>query len=266
MMEACGELGIPVLVLDRPNPLGGKVSEGNRLSAECASFVGLDPVPMRHGMTVGELALWFRGERGVACDLRVVPLEGWRREMLWPETGLPWVMPSPNMPTFDTALVYPGTVLLEGTTASEGRGTTRPFEVVGGPWVDGEALAEDLRTRDLPGAAFRAVGFQPTFQKWAGRPCAGVQIHVTEPRRFKPYRTGLALLETLWRRYRDAGFAWREPPYEYETERLPIHLLLGDEELRRRLELGAAPREVESRGSPALAPWEEERAPYLLYA
>ncbi|MBI5445260.1 MAG: DUF1343 domain-containing protein [Deltaproteobacteria bacterium] len=265
VMEACGERGVRVVVLDRPNPLGGAAVEGNRLVPECASFVGLDPVPMRHGMTPGELALWFRGERGVSCELSVVPLEGWRREMLWPETGLPWVMPSPNMPVFETALVYPGTVLFEGTTASEGRGTTRPFEIVGGPWVDGEALAEELRRTPLPGAVFRPVGFQPTFQKWAGRPCGGVQIHVTEPRAYRPYRTGIALLGLLWRRYRSTGFGWREPPYEYEKERLPINLLLGDERVREELEAGCTAEELESGWAEGLSAWEEERAPYLLY-
>jgi uncharacterized protein YbbC (DUF1343 family) len=265
VLEACGEAGVRVLVLDRPNPLGGLEVEGNRVSADCTSFVGMEPLPMRHGMTPGELAFWFQRGRGVACELEVVRMEGWSRGMLWPETGLPWVMPSPNMPAFETALVYPGTVLLEGTTASEGRGTTRPFEFIGGPWVDGEKLAEELRCAALPGAAFRPVTFQPTFQKWQGRTCGGVQIHVTDAARFRPYRTGLALLRALWERYREKGFGWREPPYEYEAVRLPIHLLLGDPAVREELETGAEPVEMEHRWKRELLDWEEERRPYLLY-
>jgi uncharacterized protein YbbC (DUF1343 family) len=265
-LEACGEAGVKVLVLDRPNPLGGAAIEGNRLRPEWASFVGLDPVPMRHGMTLGELALWFVGARGVDCEVEVVPAQGWARADLWPGTGRTWVMPSPNMPTFDTALVYPGTVLFEGTTASEGRGTTRPFEMVGGPWEDGRPLAERLSRFALPGVIFRPIVFQPTFQKWAGRSCGGVHLHVTEPSGFRPYRTGLALLTAFWDLYRDRGFGWRPPPYEYEAERLPIHLLLGDESVRVAIEAGTDPRELETGWKRDLAGWDEERAPYLLYS
>jgi uncharacterized protein YbbC (DUF1343 family) len=265
VLEACGEAGVRVVVLDRPNPLGGAAVEGNRLGAAWTSFVGLEPVPMRHGLTLGELALWFVGERGVACEVEVVPMEGWRRSVPWAETGRAWVLPSPNMPTSETAAVYPGTVLLEGTNASEGRGTTRPFEIVGGPWVDGEALSRALGRRELPGVVFRPLEFLPTFQKWAGRACGGVQLHVTDPAAFRPYRTGLALLSSLWALCRERGFGWREPPYEYEVERLPIHLLLGDEGVREGLESGADPRELEAGWAEELAGWEEERAPYLLY-
>jgi uncharacterized protein YbbC (DUF1343 family) len=170
------------------------------------------------------------------------------------------------MPTFDTALVYPGTVLFEGTTASEGRGTTRPFEMVGGPWEDGRPLAERLSRFALPGVIFRPIVFQPTFQKWAGRSCGGVHLHVTEPSGFRPYRTGLALLTAFWDLYRDRGFGWRPPPYEYEAERLPIHLLLGDESVRVAIEAGTDPRELETGWKRDLAGWDEERAPYLLYS
>ncbi len=263
-MEACGRAGVRVVVLDRPNPLGGAV-EGNPLRPEWTSFVGLEPVPMRHGLTVGELARWFAGVRGVACDLEVVPVGGWRRSRMWPELGRPWVLPSPNMPTFDTALVYPGTVLLEGTTASEGRGTTRPFELVGAPWVDADDLARRLGRFGLPGAAFRPVGFEPTFQKWAGTACGGVQVHVTDPAAFRPYRTGLAVLRALWDQGRDRGFGWRPPPYEYETDRLPIHLLLGDDRVRAGIEAGADPEELEAGWQEDLAAWLDGREPALLY-
>ncbi len=263
-LEACGRAGVRVVVLDRPNPLGGVV-EGNPLRPEWASFVGLEPVPMRHGLTLGELARWFVRVRGVPCDLDVVPVKGWRRSRLWPELGRPWVLPSPNMPTFDTALVYPGTVLLEGTTASEGRGTTRPFELVGAPWVDADDLARRLEAFGLPGAAFRPVGFEPTFQKWAGTPCGGVQVHVTDPAAFRPYRTGLAVLRALWDHGRDRGFGWRPAPYEYEAERLPIHLLLGDDRLRAGIEAGADPAELEAGWQADLAAWIGGRQPALLY-
>jgi uncharacterized protein YbbC (DUF1343 family) len=265
VLEACGRAGIKVVVLDRPNPMGGVV-EGNLQRPEWCSFVGLEPMPMRHGLTVGEVARWVVGARGVGCELDVVPMSGWRRDMLWPDTGRTWVMPSPNMPTFDTALVYPGTVLVEGTNASEGRGTTRPFELVGGPWIDSDHLAAQLNAQCLPGVCFRPAPFQPTFQKWAGHPCGGVQLHVTDPGRFRPYRTGLVFLRELWRLCHDEGFSWREPPYEYETEKLPIHLLLGDPRLREAIEAGAELTEMEDLWAGEEASWGEECEPYLLYA
>ncbi len=264
VLEACGRAGVWVVVLDRPNPLGGAV-EGNLLRSQWGSFVGLESIPMRHGLTVGELARWFVAARGVDCDLAVVPLEGWRRELLWPDTGRHWVLPSPNMPTFDAALVYPGTVLLEGTTASEGRGTTRPFELVGGPWLDSDGFAARLNVYGLPGVRFRPAPFLPTFQKWAGEPCGGVQLHVTDPRALRPYRTGLALLRELWRTHHQDGFAWRQPPYEYETEKLPIHLLLGDDRLREGIEAGAELAELEGLWAGEEEGWIEERESYLLY-
>jgi len=263
-MEACGRAGVRVLVLDRPNPLGGTV-EGNCPKPAWRSFVGLEPIPMRHGLTLGELARWFVAARGVACDLDVVPVAGWRRSILWPEVGRPWVMPSPNMPTFDTALVYPGTVLLEGTTASEGRGTTRPFEIVGAPWIRPEALAASLNRAGLPGVVFRPVVFRPTFQKWAGRPCGGVHVHVTDLRAFRPYRTGLWILKALWEQGHGQGFGWRPPPYEYENERLPIHLLLGDEGIRRAIEQGVEPEEMERSWQDDLERWGAETRAVRLY-
>lgn len=264
VLEACGRAGVRVLVLDRPNPLGGAV-EGNRLKPAWRSFVGLEPIPMRHGLTVGELARWFVGARGIACDLGVVPLAGWRPELLWPDTGRPWVLPSPNMPTFDTALVYPGMVLLEGSTASEGRGTTRPFELIGGPWLDSDRFAAILNAQQLPGVWFRPAPFLPTFQKWAGVPCGGVQLHVTHRHLFRPYRTGLVLLRELWRLHQSDGFAWRQPPYEYEAEKPPIHLLLGDDRLRAAIEAGAGLAELESLWAGEEQAWVEECAAYRLY-
>src|SRR5258705_304576 len=186
--------GRTVVVPHRPSPLGGKRLEGNMPDPRSASFAGLHPLPPRHGMTIGELAGYLNDTHGLGCDLTVVPMLGWRRAMLWEDTGLPWVAPSPNMPTPDTARVYPGGCLVEGTNLSEGRGTTRPFEWVGAPFLDGARLERALTRRGLPGARFRAIGFEPAFHKWKGERCGGVQIHVTDPDRFKPVATYLALI------------------------------------------------------------------------
>src|SRR5262249_46950024 len=179
-MQACARAGVPVVVLDRPNPLGGLRMEGNLPDPRAASFVGLYPLPARHGMTIGELAAYLNETHALGCDLTVVPMQGWRRAMRWEDTGLPWVAPSPNMPTPDTARVYPGGCLIEGPNLSEGRGTTRPFELVGAPFLDGRRLATALGRRALPGVAFRPAVFRPAFHKYRGQLCGGVQVHVTD--------------------------------------------------------------------------------------
>src|SRR5580765_3891418 len=204
-MQACARADLPVVVLDRPNPLGGIQMEGNVADPAYASFVGLHPLAIRHGMTIAELAAYLNETHGFGADLTVVPMEGWRRAMGWEETGLPWVQPSPNMPTPDTARVYPGGCLIEGTNLSEGRGTTRPFEWVGAPWLDAHAYAESLAAEQLPGVAFRPARFRPTFQKWAGQVCGGVHLHVTDRHRFKPFLTGLAIVAVA-RRLAPRGF------------------------------------------------------------
>ena len=235
-LEACAEQGKRVVVLDRPNPLGGD-REGSILDMGWRSFVGLAPIPMRHGLTIGELALCFRDLFDLLVELEVVRMEGWRPGRYFDETGLPWVMPSPNMPTLDTALVYPGMCLLEGTELSEGRGTTRPFEICGAPYVDPLRLADAMAAHRLPGCVFRPLHFEPTFQKHAGRLCGGVQIHVADRDRFRPVQTAVALLTTvraLW----PGEFAWRRPPYEYEHERPPIDILAGGPELREAVDAG----------------------------
>ena len=258
-LEACAAAGKEVVVLDRPNPLGGERVEGNLVREGYTSFVGLYPVPMRHALTLGEMAALVnarlggqggdggspqprRDGAGVACPggcaLTVVPMRGWRRGMRFADTGLPWVLPSPNMPTCDTAEVYPGQVLLEGTNLSEGRGTTRPFELFGAPFIDSRALAERLARRRLPGCHFRPHAFQPTFHKWSGQVCQGFQLHVTDPARFEPYVTTLAVLQDIIALYRPQ-FAWKQPPYEYVTDRLPIDVLTGDPAVREALESGA---------------------------
>ena len=225
-MRACEAAGVSVLVIDRPNPIGGEVVEGPVLDPAYRSFVGLHPIPVRHGRTIGELAELFREEAFPTCDLTVLPMAGWERGMFFDQTGLPWVMPSPNMPTLDTALVYPGMCLLEGTNLSEGRGTTRPFELFGAPWIGAGQFVAALSERGLPGVRFREVEFVPTFQKHAGVTCGGVQMHVFDRTAFEPLRAGIDVIQTareLW----PGEFAWKQPPYEYETEKLPIEVLLG---------------------------------------
>jgi len=239
-LEACAAAGKQVLVLDRPNPLGRAV-EGNVLDPHWRSFVGLAPVPMRHGLSIGELARWLVAHARLDVDLAVKPLAGWRGDEPFEATGLPWVLPSPNMPTVDTAVVYPGACLLEGANLSEGRGTTRPFEILGAPWLDPARLVAALADTELPGAALRPLQFQPTFQKHAGRLCGGVQVHVTDRRRFRPVLTYVTLLATI-RRLWPADFAWNPPPYEYEHEKLPIDILAGGTGLREAVDRGDSPR------------------------
>jgi uncharacterized protein YbbC (DUF1343 family) len=264
VMRACARAGTHVVVLDRPNPLGGEIVEGNVPDPAFASFVGLYPLPARPGLTLGEVARWLAREHGLRPRLTVVPMRGWRRAMLWEDTGVPWVPPSPNMPTPDTARVYPGGCLVEGTNLSEGRGTTRPFEWVGAPYLDAHALAGALARERLPGVAFRPARFTPTFHKWAGRVCGGVQIHVTDRATFKPFLTGLAVIAAA-RRLAPRRFAWKRPPYEFERRRLPIDILLGTDGIRRALERGRPLREIERGWAADLARWRRRRERVLTY-
>ena len=264
-MKAAARVHLPVIVLDRPNPLGGERLEGNWPEAGWSSFVGLYPLPIRHGMTMGELAGYLNDAHALGCDLTVVPMLGWRRGMAWEDTGLPWVAPSPNMPTPDTARVYPGGCLVEGTNLSEGRGTTRPFEWIGAPYLDGPRLARALERRGLPGARFRPVGFEPAFHKWKSQRCGGVQVHVTDAARFKPFATYLALIAEA-RRQAPRHFRWRRPPYEFERVRLPMDLLCGGPAIRRALERGVPLARLETSWRPDLVRFARERRPYLLYS
>jgi uncharacterized protein YbbC (DUF1343 family) len=265
VMEAAGEAGLPVIVLDRPNPIGGESVEGPVLDPSLASFVGRYALPIRHGMTIGELATLFWGSFGVSCDLRVVKMEGWRRAMGFDETGLPWVPPSPNMPSTATARVYPGGCLVEGTNLSEGRGTTTPFELVGAPWLDGRELAARLSAEQLPGVLFRATSFRPMFQKHAGTPCGGVQVIVSDAASFRPVRTYLALLREV-RLIDPRQFEWRTEAYEFETDRPAIDYLLGLDGLRELIERGAALSEIERFWNEGLAAFLEIRDRHLLYS
>ena len=263
-MEACAEAGIPFVVLDRPNPVGLEAREGPLLRPAFASFVGLHPIPLRHGLTAAELARWANVERGIGCALEVVPCHGLERGMRWRDTGLPWVMPSPNLPTPDSCEVYPGMVLLEGTNLSEGRGTTRPFELFGAPWLDPHALAERLEGRLGAGVRLRPCHFEPTFQKHARVLCGGGQLHVTDAETFRSVRAAVEILAAA-RALAPDDFAWREPPYEYEEEIPPIDLLWGHDGLRAGVDGGDAPGEILAGVEAEIAAFEAEVEPYLLY-
>jgi uncharacterized protein YbbC (DUF1343 family) len=256
--------GVKVVVCDRPNPIGGMAVEGPMLIPGFESFVGLYPIPMRHGMTIGELARLFNEHFGIGADLEVVAMGHWRRDMYHDTAQTPWVMPSPNIPTLDTAIVYPGTVLFEGTSVSEGRGTTRPFELVGAPGVAAERFADELNGQRLPGVFFRPAVFEPTFHKHARQSCGGCQIHVLDREAFRPVLTGVALV-AAFRAADPAAFRWRDPPYEYEHEKLPFDILAGSPTLRQQIETSVTPEEIARSWEPALRDFAALRRQYLLY-
>ncbi len=262
-MEAARQNGVSVVVLDRPNPVGGVQVEGNCLLPEYASFVGRYPVPMRHGLTIGEMARLFNEYFGIGCELTIIPMNGWRREMYFEETGLPWIPPSPNLPTPVSAVVYPGQVIWEGTNVSEGRGTTQPFEVFGAPFLDPYRILDSL-DGPVPGVVLRPLVFEPTSGKWAGTPCRGFQLHVTDRHLYAPYRTSLMLLQSVLLHHRDA-FEWKQPPYEYEFDRLPVDLILGDPTVRRRLEQGEPVQQMEQDWGEALENFISIRQRFCLY-
>ncbi len=263
-LEVAAETGITVMILDRPNPIGGHLVEGNLLRAECASFVGRCAIPMRHGLTLGELALLCNRELGIGADLQVVRMNGWTRRMFFPATGYPWVFPSPNMPSFATALVYPGQVLWEGTNISEARGTTLPFELFGAPFLEHGAVLDALRATELPGCHLRPLRFEPTSGKWMGQVCTGFQIHVLNPDQFRPYRTSLALFQAIRCLYPEQ-FAYKSPPYEYEFERLPMDLIIGDKMVREGLENGVPIAELERVWQEELDEYRQLRRAVFLY-
>jgi len=263
-LRAARKHGVRVIVCDRPNPIDGDDIEGPTLDPDYTSFVGQFAIPMRHGLTIGEAARLFNDHFGINAAVDVVPMDGWKRSMYFDETGLPWVLPSPNIPTLETAVVYPGAVLFEGTLLSEGRGTTRPFEMVGAPWIDGERFAEGMNRRNLPGVHFRPVFFEPTFHKHAQRLSGGCQIHVTDRRVFPSMRAAVEMLDEF---HREAPVEnlWRDPPYEYEHVKPPIDILYGSDRLRRGIDAGESPASI-------MADWRRDedafralRQKFLLY-
>ncbi len=262
-LEACAEAGIPVVILDRPNPLGGQIVEGPCLQEDFRSFVGLYSIPMRHALTFGEMARHLNRALELGADVHVVRMEGWQRHMSWTETGRTWIAPSPNLPRIEGVDVYPGQVLIEGTNLSEGRGTTTPFEIFGAPFVDPLRLLDRLRDYATPGVVFRPVRFEPTFQKAQGRSCGGLYLHVTDWQQFRPYQTTLAILactKSLW----PDDFCWRPPPYEYEETLMPIDILTGGIEVRVAIDNGATPEDVARLAQPARE-WPARIAADLLY-
>jgi uncharacterized protein YbbC (DUF1343 family) len=231
-MEACAEAGIPVWILDRPNPIGGLECDGPVLKKEFFTFVGGASIPLCHRMTIGEMALWMKDKYFQNCELNVIWMEGWHRDSFFNETGIPWVLPSPNMPTLQTALVYPGTVLIEALNLSEGRGTTIPFELFGAPFIDSLKLKQNLDTRKIPGCAFRIHSYIPTFHKFSGESCNGIQIHVTEPHNFKPVCTAMEIFDAIIETSSYDLMKFNPPPYEYEYHLIPFDILSGDTTMR----------------------------------
>lgn len=266
-LRAAAAARVRVVVLDRPNPLGGLAVEGGGVEEGYTSFVGLHSVPVRHGLTVGEMTRLLAAREGLSAWLEIVPMAGWRRAMHFDATGLPWVIPSPNMPTLDTAYVYPGLCLIEGTELSEGRGTTHPFELVGAPFVsyaEARQLAESLAAEKLPGIKFRPMVFTPGFQKHAGKRCGGVALHVTSRREFKPYLTGVAILRAFRQGWPKA-FRWRTRAYEFVGDKPAVDLLAGGPGLREGIDAGASLAELEAAWKPAEEKFRRERGRWLLY-
>jgi uncharacterized protein YbbC (DUF1343 family) len=264
-MRAAKRFGKKVVVCDRPNPINGATVNGNVLEEAQASFVGQFPIPTRHGMTVAELAQLFNKHFKLDCELEVLTMNGWSRECWMDETDAPWVIPSPNMPTLDSATVFPGAVHFEGTQMSEGRGTTRPFELIGAPYIVPEDYADELNSLRLPGVFFRACVFQPTFQKHAGVGCGGVQVHVTNRDDFEPVVTGVAMVKVAYDLYQE-HFRWKEPPYEYVFDRNPFDVIAGTEQIRRAIEQGSSLQSIVDEWQPGLKEFKKIRESYLLYA
>lgn len=263
-LQAATQHDKKVVVLDRPNPIGGDRLEGNLLREELCSFVGVYSLPMRHGLTIGELALLFNNHYQIGCELEIIPMEGWNRQMLFSETALHWIPPSPNLPTPTTAMVYPGQVILEGTNLSEGRGTTRPFELIGAPFIDPYQLKNKVQKNKLAGIHLREVFFQPTFNKWHNEVCGGLQIHITDPHTYKPYLTTLAMLKDIISLY-PHHFTWRTSPYEYESEKMPADLIIGNKSVREGIEQQREIPDLEKSWQKELQDFKEIAQRYFLY-
>src|SRR5687768_276903 len=263
-LRAARRHNVRVVVCDRPNPVDGETIEGATLDPEYVSFVGQFPIPMRHGLTIGEAARLFNEHFGLNAAVDVVPMDGWQRSMYFDATGVPWVLPSPNIPTLETAVVYPGAVLFEGTELSEGRGTTRPFELIGAPWIDGERYAEAMNARGIPGAYFRPVFFEPTFHKQAQKGCGGCQIHVTDRAAFPAMRVAVEMLDEF-KREAPREKLWRDPRYEYGHVKRPIDILYGSNRLRQGIDAGEDPASIMADWDRDEAAFRTLREKYLLY-
>ncbi|HEY0427842.1 MAG TPA: DUF1343 domain-containing protein [Pyrinomonadaceae bacterium] len=263
-MQACSKFGKKMIVCDRPNPINGINVEGNLLEKEYTSFVGQYPIPMRHGLTVGELAKLFNEEFDIRCDLEVITMDKWAREDYFDETDAPWVMPSPNMPTPDTTTVFPATVYFEGTQISEGRGTTRPFEIIGAPFIDADELTDALLQLQLPGVKFRAVNFLPTFQKHGKMVCGGVFLHIIDRKTFEPVITGIAMVKTIYDLYTN-DFKWKNPPYEYVFDLNPFDVISGTDKIRNFIEASADLDTIKHYWQNDVKEFEALREKYLLY-
>ncbi len=263
-MRACAKYGKKMFVLDRPNPINGVDVEGNLLEIGHESFVGMYPIPMRHGMTVGELAQLFNSDFELHCDLEIITMENWNREDFYDETDAPWVMPSPNMPTVDTAVVFPATVYFEGTKVSEGRGTTKPFEIIGASYINALEYADALTSLKLPGVIFRSINFLPTFQKFAGENCSGVFLHIVDRKIFEPVITGLAMIKTIFDLY-SSDFEWKNPPYEYIFDRNPFDVIAGTTKIREFFEEGKEILAIKSSWQGEIKRFCKDREKYLLY-
>jgi uncharacterized protein YbbC (DUF1343 family) len=264
-LEAAKKFGKKVVILDRPNPIGGEIVEGNCLLPEFISFVGRYPIPMRHGLTIGELGLLFNNHFTIGCDLEVIPMKGWKRKMFFSDTGLSWIPPSPNLPTPVSAIVYPGQVIWEGTNVSEGRGTAQPFEILGAPYIDTEKIISALGCNNLPGAVLRPLVFEPTSNKWAGKPCRGFQIHVTNPYKYRPFISTLKLLQSVFLNHTE-DFEWKAPPYEYEFEKLPVDLITGSSTIRMAVENHDQIEDIENTWQSELEEYLHISREYYLYA
>jgi len=263
-MRAAAKFGTRVVVCDRPNPIGGVAVEGNVTETEFTSFVGQFELPTRHGMTIGELARMFNEHFGIGCDLEIIEMQGWSRDMWGDETGLPWILPSPNVPDVDTCVVFPATVHIEGTELSEGRGTTLPFFLNGAPFIDAHAWAAELRKFNFPGVAFREAYFRPTFCEFAGETCAGVQIHVTDRDQFTPVIAGIAMVKTAYEMYPDR-FQWRQNAYEYVFDKNPFDVVCGTDKIRKAIEDGDTLESIETAWTDRLLDFTSARQKYLLY-
>ncbi|MBV9215223.1 MAG: DUF1343 domain-containing protein [Acidobacteria bacterium] len=263
-MYAAAKFDKRVIVCDRPNPIGGGTVEGTITEHEFKSFVGQFELPTRHGMTSGELARMFNEHFAIGCELDVVEMEGWSREMWGDQTGLPWVLPSPNIPDVDTCVVFPATVHVEGTELSEGRGTTLPFFLNGAPFIDPYAWAAELRKFDLPGIAFREAFFRPWFAEFAGETCGGIQLHVTDRNALKPVLLGIAMIKTAFEMYPDK-FQWRQGAYEYVFDKNPIDVICGTDKTRKQIESGEKLENIEASWTEGIAEFKKAREPYLIY-